>query len=147
MSIELILKNLPQRYPFLMCDFIEDYEYKKFSKGYKNVSINEWYFEGHFPDDPIMPGVLILEAMTQVGGFVFLEKNDGSDLPLKGYIAGFDKVKFLKKVIPGDRLDIDAEFISQFGNLGKAKAIASVNGKQVAVAEIMYKFEEKNVVV
>lgn len=140
MSINLILKNLPQRFPFLMCDCIEEYAYQSHSKGYKNVSIGEPYFTGHFPDEPIMPGVLVLETMAQIGGFVFLNENDSTN-GLRGYIAGFNNVKFSRQVLPGNRLDVNATFVSQLGSLGKVKAVASVNGTRVANAEVIYKFE------
>lgn len=142
MSIELIMKQLPQKYPFIMCDHITEYKYREFSKGYKNVSINEYYFQGHFPGEPVMPGVFILEAMAQIGGFIFLNNTEVQQNSLKGYIAGFDKVKFLKKVVPGDRLDVEAKYINQLGSLGKVNAVATVDGQRVATADISYKFEE-----
>ena len=140
MDIEEIMKHLPHRYPFLLCDRIISQEYCKSVVGIKNVTVNEPVFQGHFPDNPIMPGVLILEAMAQVGGFIFLDGETSSEVSLKGLIAGFDKAKFMRIVVPGDTLVIEGTFISKLGSLAKINATASVNQKKVASAEITYKF-------
>lgn len=138
MDIMEIMKHLPHRYPFLFCDRIHSHEYHKSVVGIKNVTINEPFFQGHFPDEPIMPGVLILETMAQIGGFIFYRQTNQFN-SLKAYIAGFDKVKFTKPVIPGDTLVVEGTFISSLGSLAKISAVASVNGSKVASAEIVYK--------
>lgn len=142
-DIKGISQILPHRYPFLLTDRVLEIEEGKRAVGYKNVSITDPYLVGHFPDEPIMPGVLILEAMAQVGGFMFLNRLDPDNTPpQRGYIAGFDKVKFLKFVIPGDCLMIEAELVQQLGQLSKAKAVAKVDSKPVVKAEITYIFRE-----
>lgn len=140
MDINQIMKFLPHRYPFLLCDRIISHEYNISVVGIKNVSMNEPFFQGHFPDEPIMPGVLILEAMAQIGGFMFLDENNQGEGSLKALIAGFDRVKFTHKVIPGDKLVVEGTFISMLGTLAKINAVATVDGVKAASAEITYKF-------
>lgn len=135
-TINQIYTMLPHRYPFLMVDRILSVEPEKKVVGLKNVTVNEPYFQGHFPDEPIMPGVMITEAMSQIGGFVFDIKNK------RGYVVGIDKAKFVKPVIPGDTLIVEATFITRIGNMGKVKAVAKVDNTKVASAEITYSFKD-----
>ena len=135
LKIKDIYKKLSHRYPFIMVDRILQIEKMERVVGVKNVTINEPYFQGHFPDNPIMPGVMIIESMAQIGGFIFdLEKE-------RGYVTGIDKAKFKKEVIPGDTLVIEVKLIQKFSNLGKVKALATVDEDEVAVAEINYFFQ------
>jgi len=137
LEIKEIMEILPHRYPFLMVDKVEEINLEK---GYiiaiKNVSINEPFFQGHFPDLPIMPGVLILEAMAQTGGIYLLYTNPEYKDKLFVF-AGADKVRFRAPVYPGDVLKI---FVNDFkikAHIIKAKALAKVNDKIVAEAEII----------
>jgi 3-hydroxyacyl-[acyl-carrier-protein] dehydratase len=136
LSIQQIMQALPHRYPFLMLDRLISVEPGAAAVGLKNVTINEPYFAGHFPDEPIVPGVLILESMAQCGGFIF-------DMASKrGYIAGFDRVKFLRPVYPGDQLVLEMKLVQQLGDLARVSGEARVDGQRVASAEISYRFKE-----
>lgn len=117
-----------------MVDKILSLEEGKKVVGKKNVTINEPFFQGHFTDEPIMPGVMILETMAQIGGFVFNIENE------RGYVIGVDKAKFKKVVIPGDTLIVEATLIQKFGSMGKVNAVAKVDDIEVASAEITYNF-------
>ncbi|WP_039765113.1 3-hydroxyacyl-ACP dehydratase FabZ [Caldicellulosiruptor sp. F32] len=131
-----ILQILPHRYPFLLVDRIIEVEEGKKAKGIKNVTINEPFFQGHFPGNPVMPGVLIVEAMAQVGAVAILSKEE-----FKGktpFFAGVDKVRFRKVVRPGDVLLIETELISLKGYIGKAKATAYVEGEVVCEGELLF---------
>lgn len=127
---------IPHRYPMLLVDRIIELEPMKRAVGIKNVSINEHFFMGHFPEKPIMPGVIILEAMAQVGGVALLypEENRGKI----AYFAGMEKIKFRKPVIPGDQLRMVAEIIKVRGSVGKVWAEAFVDGQVVAEAEFLF---------
>lgn len=136
MDIQEIQKIIPHRYPFILVDRIEEIEPGKRAKGYKNVSINDYFFQGHFPEEPVMPGVLIIEALAQVGAVALLSMEE-----FKGriaYFGGINKARFRKKVIPGDRLDLEIEIIKRKGPLGIGAAKATVNGKVVASAELTF---------
>lgn len=136
MDINEIREILPHRYPFLLVDIVTEVVEGKSIKGYKNVTINDQFFQGHFPEKPIMPGVLILEALAQLGAVSILSMNE-----FKGKIpmfAGADKVKWRKPVVPGDRLDLSCEIIKLRGPIGIGKAVATVEGKKVCEAEIMF---------
>jgi 3-hydroxyacyl-[acyl-carrier-protein] dehydratase len=131
-----IQKILPHRYPFLLVDRILEIEEGKRAKGIKNVTINEPFFQGHFPGQPIMPGVLIVEAMAQVGAVSILTMEE-----YKGKLAvftGIEKMKFRKQVVPGDTLVIEAELISIRHGMGKAKVSAKVDDKIAAIGEVMF---------
>lgn len=138
LNINEIKEIIPHRYPMLLIDRVTemDIEDKLFVKGYKNVSANEAYFEGHYPQEPIMPGVLQIEALAQAGAVAILsmEKYKGKT-PL---FAGTNKVRFKNKVVPGDRLDLYCEIIKIKGPIGIGKGIASVDGKTVCEAEILF---------
>ena len=136
MGIKEIKEILPHRYPFLLVDRVTEMEEGKSITGYKNVTINEEFFNGHFPEEPVMPGVLILEAIAQVGAIALLSKEEfKGKIPL---FAGADKVRFRKKVVPGDRLELSCEIIKLRGPVGIGKGIAKVDGKKVCEAEIMF---------
>jgi len=130
-----ILNLLPHRYPFLLVDKILEQEGNKIV-GLKNVTINEPFFQGHFPGHPIMPGVLILEAMAQTGGILMFSKEENKGkIPL---FAGIDKARFKKPVYPGDQLIIKVEILKMVRGIGKAKAEAYVDDDLVASAELLF---------
>jgi len=133
MSIEQIMKILPHRYPFLLVDGVLELSEDKI-KAFKNVSINEPFFQGHFPNFPIMPGVLIVEGMAQTSGLLLLKDMDENTIPL---FAGIDKARFKKEVRPGDKLIYDLEILQKKGNIFKLKGIATVEGQVCAQSEIM----------
>lgn len=136
MGIKEIKEILPHRYPFLLVDRITEMEEGKLVKGYKNITFNESFFRGHFPQEPVMPGVLILEAIAQVGAVAILTKEEfKGKIPL---FAGADKVRFRQKVVPGDKLELRCEIIKLRGPVGIGKGIATVDGKKVCEAEIMF---------
>lgn len=136
MDIKEIKEIIPHRYPFLLIDRIEELEEGKSAKGYKNVSINDYFFQGHFPDEPVMPGVLIIEALAQVGAIALLSLPE-----FKGriaYFGGINKARFKRKVIPGDKLILEVEIIKRRGSLGVGAARALVDGEVVATAELTF---------
>lgn len=138
MNIDQILEYLPHRYPFLLVDRITDVDKGVSIVGYKNVTINEPFFTGHFPGNPIMPGVLILEAMAQVSGILGFITNDSK--PTEGriqYFAGSNRVRFKRPVIPGDKLIIESSLIANKHSIWKFDCRALVDGNVVCVAEIM----------
>ena len=141
-DIDKILSTLPHRYPMLLVDRILEISPDQLScRGLKNVSINEPFFQGHYPGLPIMPGVLILEAMAQVGACVLLmNPTYAGFVPLIGAI---DLVKFKRMVRPGDQLIIDCEILWTRGPIGKMKGIATVDGEMAATMELTFKLAEK----
>lgn len=136
LDINEIKKIIPHRYPFLLVDFIEEMEPGVKAVGYKNVTANEPYFQGHFPEKPVMPGVLIVEALAQVGAVAVLslEENKGK----LAFFGGIDKAKFRRQVVPGDRLKLETEIIKCKGPMGVGRAIATVDGKTACEAEIKF---------
>ena len=131
-----IMEIIPHRYPFLLVDKGELLEDGKGAIGYKNVTINEPFFQGHFPIEPVMPGVLMIEALAQVGAIALLSQE-----AFKGkiaYFGGIKEAKFRGKVVPGDTLKLECEIIKQKGPMGVGKAIASVEGKKVCEAELIF---------
>ncbi|MBX9694815.1 MAG: 3-hydroxyacyl-ACP dehydratase FabZ [Cyanobacteria bacterium] len=135
------IKNiLPHRYPFLLVDRVTWCEPGKAARGYKNVSANEPHFQGHFPIKPIMPGVLMLEALAQLGCVAILSHPDFKDK--LGLFTGIDNVKFRTMVEPGDRLDMEVELVKMKGPLGKFKAIAKVGDKLACEADISFSMVE-----
>ena len=136
-DIKEIIRLLPHRYPFLLVDRILEGNKMKNLVGLKNVTINEPFFQGHFPSEPIMPGVLILEGMAQAGGILaFYSMPEMVEKKLV-YFAGIDKVKFRRPVVPGDQLIYEVEVIKQKGKIWKMAAKAKVDDKLAAEAELM----------
>lgn len=136
LNINQIQNVIPHRYPFLLVDRIIELEPMKRAVGIKNVTFNEQFFQGHFPGQPIMPGVLILEAMAQVGGVAMLhpEENRGK----LAFFAGMDRVKFRKPVVPGDQLRMVAQLIKVRSSMGKIWAEAFVDDELVAEGEFLF---------
>ena len=140
LDINQIQKILPHRYPFLLVDKIVEFEEGKKIVGIKNVTINEPFFAGHFPSYPVMPGVLIIEALAQVGATLILSKPE-----YRGKIAlfaGIDKVRFRQQVVPGDVLRLEVELIKLRGNIGKAQGLAYVGDALVCQGEMMFAIEK-----
>jgi 3-hydroxyacyl-[acyl-carrier-protein] dehydratase len=138
LDIYQVLKHLPQRYPILMIDRVSECEPGKRVLALKNVSANEPYFQGHFPARPIMPGVLILEAMAQAAGLVVLSAgNTGEHHENLYYYVGIDNARFKKPVIPGDQLELDVKLERMLRGIGKFSCVARVSGETVAEAAIL----------
>lgn len=139
-NIEEILKCLPHRYPMLLVDRILELEPGKSLKGLKNVTMNEPFFQGHYPGKPIMPGVLIIEAMAQAGAVMLLTSDShAGKLPLIGAI---DNVKFRRQVVPGDALISNVELLWMRGPVGRFKAEGTVDGEVVATMEMTFKLAD-----
>lgn len=137
---EEIEKIIPQRDPFLMIDEVENFIPGESAIAYKYVKKEEWYFKGHFPENPIMPGVLITESLAQTGAVAILslEENKGKN----ALFAGIDKMKFKKQVIPGDTLKLEVKIIKRKGPIGIGEAIATSDGKIVAKGELTFAIVE-----
>lgn len=133
---EEIKEIIPQREPFLMIDKVEKYIPGQMAIAYKNVSENEDYFKGHFPGNPVMPGVLIVESLAQTGAVAILsmEENKGKN----ALFGGIDKLKFKKQVVPGDRLKLEVKIIKKKGPVGIGEAIATVDGKTAVKGELTF---------
>lgn len=136
LDINEIKKLLPHRYPFLLLDRVLYVEPGVKARGYKNLTANEQFFEGHFPFRPIMPGVLMVEALAQLGCVTILLKDEYKDR--LGVFAGIDGFKFRSMVIPGDRLDMEVELIKMKGPIGKMRAVAKVGDKIACEGEITF---------
>jgi 3-hydroxyacyl-[acyl-carrier-protein] dehydratase len=147
-DITEIMKVLPHRYPFLLVDKVTEI-HEKGGKGYKNVSMNEEFFQGHFPGKPVMPGVLIIEGMAQCSGFIalkILEKTDPHFDAAQGKIIYFmmiDKAKFRRPVVPGDRLDFEIEVLKLSSRIARFMGYAKVNGELAAEAEMTAMLENR----
>jgi len=138
LDIHEILKHLPHRYPFLLIDRVTDYKEGEYLHGYKNITYNENFFTGHFPIRPVMPGVLILEALAQATGILAFKTNNAvpTDDSLY-YFVGIDNARFKKPVEPGDQLVLEVKLVKHKGPVWKFYAEAKVDGKVVASADLM----------
>ena len=142
MDIKEIMETIPHRQPFLLIDRIEELEPGKRAVGKKCVSYNEPFFNGHFPQEPVMPGVLTVEALAQTGAVAILSKEEN-----KGkiaYFGGIQKCRFKGKVVPGDKVRLETRIIRQKGPLGVGEAVASVDGKVVVSAELTFVVGQNN---
>ena len=133
---EQIKKIIPQREPFLMIDEVENYVPGESCTAYKKVRKEEYYFKGHFPGNPIMPGVLIVESLAQTGAVAILsmKENKGKN----ALFGGIDKLRFKKQVVPGDTLKLEVKIIKRKGPIGIGEAIATVDGKVAAKGELTF---------
>ncbi|OGW29353.1 MAG: 3-hydroxyacyl-[acyl-carrier-protein] dehydratase FabZ [Nitrospirae bacterium GWC2_57_13] len=143
LDINEIMSLLPHRYPFLMLDKIVEMEPQKRIVGIKNVTINEPFFQGHFPGHPIMPGVLLLEGMAQAGGVLALLSDPEPEKKVL-YFMSIDKAKFRKPVLPGDQVRFELDVIKQRGPIKSFKALALVEGAVVAESEMMAMIVDKD---
>ena len=141
LDIQHIQQIIPHRYPFLLVDRILEVEEGKRAVGIKNVSANEQFFVGHFPDYPVMPGVLIVEALAQVGAVAMLMKEENRGR--LAFFTGIDNCRFKKQVKPGDQLRLEVEMIRFKGAIGKGKGIATVDGELVCETDMMFALGEK----
>ena len=141
-STKQIMEIIPHRQPFLLIDTIEEVEEGKRAVGKKCVSYNEPFFAGHFPGEPVMPGVLIIEAMAQVGAVAILSSPENKGKT--AYFAGINNAKFKNKVLPGDVLELELEIIKEKGPIGIGKGTARVNGKLAASAELTFAIGGEN---
>jgi 3-hydroxyacyl-[acyl-carrier-protein] dehydratase len=136
LDVNQIKEVIPHRYPFLLIDQVVEMEEGKRVVAKKNVTINEPFFQGHFPDYPVMPGVLIVEALAQAGAVAMLQKEENKGKI--GFLAGIDSCRFKRQVVPGDTLMLEVEITRLKGPIGKGKAKATVNGELACEAEIMF---------
>lgn len=136
LDVKEIFKTIPHRYPFLLIDRIVEVESNQRIVGIKNVTINEGFFQGHFPDRPVMPGVLICEAMAQLGAIFAHASRGGKDGEKVFVLTGLDRVKFKRPVEPGDQLRLELTALRRRGSFWKMRGLAMVDGKVVAQAEI-----------
>ena len=136
------MKCLPHRYPMLLVDRILEFEAEKRIVGIKNVTINEPFFQGHFPGHPIMPGVLLIEAMAQVGGLLLMESEEDPE-NLVVYFMSMDRVKWRKPVVPGDQVVFEVELLQRRGRVFRIGGVGRVEGKVVVEGELTAKVMEK----
>lgn len=138
LEIQQIKEIIMHRYPFLLVDRIIELEEGKRAVGIKNVTANEPYFEGHFPAYPVMPGVLIVEALAQVSAIIMLTKHENRGR--LGLLAGIDHCRFKRQVKPGDQIRLEVDITRLKGPIGKGKGIATVDGELVCEAELIFAF-------
>lgn len=136
LSKEEIKQIIPQREPFLMIDEVEEYIPGEMATAYKYVKEDEWYFKGHFPGNPIMPGVLIVESLAQTGAVSILSLPENKNK--NALFGGIDKMKFKKQVVPGDKLKLEVKIIKKKGPIGIGEGIATVDGKIAAKGEFTF---------
>ena len=136
-----IRELIPHRYPFLLVDRIEELEPGERAVGLKNVTQNEPFFQGHFPDYPVMPGVLIVEAMAQVGAVAVMVNEEYRDK--LALFAGIDGVRFRRQVVPGDVLRMEVEIERLKGRIGRGKGTATVDGEKACEADLMFAFADR----
>ena len=136
MTTQEIMEILPHRHPFLLIDTVEELEPGVRVVAKKNVTFDEPYFAGHFPGNPVMPGVLIIEALAQTGAVAILCQDEWKGKT--AYFAGINNAKFRQKVVPGDTLELTTEIIKVKGPIGVGKAVARVNGKVACMAELTF---------
>jgi 3-hydroxyacyl-[acyl-carrier-protein] dehydratase len=141
MDIRTIMKHLPHRYPFLLIDRILEYVPDHKIIGLKNVTINEPFFQGHFPGAPIMPGVLIVEAMAQAGGVLAINSIPDLKEGTLMYFMGLDQVRFRKQVVPGDQLILELEIMKKRAKVIKLSGLAKVDNQIAAEAQLLATFE------
>ncbi|MBU0570425.1 MAG: 3-hydroxyacyl-ACP dehydratase FabZ [Candidatus Omnitrophica bacterium] len=142
MKIKELMGLIPHRYPFLLIDRVIDYEEWKWIKAIKNLTINESFFQGHFPREPIMPGVLIIEAMAQAGGILALMSSKGKEK--LAFFMTIDNVKFRKPVVPGDQLILNVAIVKVVrSNIVKTHGEATVDGELVAQGDLMFSVVDK----
>jgi len=140
MDITRLMAVLPHRYPMLLVDRITHFVRGKEATGYKNLSMNEHFFQGHFPGYPLMPGVYMVEALAQLGGTIILGPDDY--MRRIAVLAGIEKAKFRRPVVPGDRLDMHTTFLRARSNVGWVGGEARVDGKLVCSGELMFSLSE-----
>lgn len=140
LDTQQIKEIIPHRYPFLLVDRITEVEEGKRAAGYKNVTANEDFFNGHFPEYPVMPGVLIVEALAQVGAVAMLIKEENRGR--LAFFAGIDNCRFKKQVKPGDKLELEVDITRVRGTIGRGKGVAKVDGELVCEAELTFALGE-----
>ena len=136
LTIKEIEQIIPHRHPFLLLDYVEEYVPGEYAVAYKCVSYREEFFKGHFPQEPVMPGVLTVEALAQAGAVAILSKEENNGKT--AYFGGINKCRFKGKVVPGDKLKLETRIIKSKGPMGIGEAIASVDGKVVVTAELTF---------
>lgn len=140
MDINEIKATLPHRYPFLLVDRVLEFVPNQKIVALKNVTVNESFFNGHFPARPVMPGVLIIESMAQAAGILMLAQDEyKGKIP---YFTGIDNARFRKAIVPGDQIILEVEMLRVRGNMGRAKGVAKVDGKVATEAEMMFVIAE-----
>lgn len=137
MDINAIQQQLPHRYPFLLIDRVTEIEPGKRIVAYKNLTANEHFFQGHFPTRPVMPGVLVIEALAQAGGVLTQVSHGGGLVGRLSYMVKVDNARFLKLIVPGDRLELDVTIKREIRNMTLYCGVARVDGEPVASADIL----------
>jgi len=142
MHIKEVMERLPHRYPFIMVDRVIDYEEGKWIKAVKNITINEPFFQGHFPGEPIMPGVLMVEALAQAGGILVLLNEKPEDK--LAFFMTMDNVKFRKPAVPGDQLILDVKLVKVIrSSIVKVHGVATVDGNVICEGDLMFSIMDR----